>query len=408
MIRETVLSILKIGLKFFLVLLPWQTLYIVHQGVIPLESVVIHVNALFLLLLIGLAVYGYKPTIPLNIVGFAGLVLVLYVNVATNTLLALQQVLWLLLGGGLYWLLCKKILTQSEQTFYLVIGAILPAILGLWQFFAQTSITSSWLGVSFISPELTGAHTVVSESGRWLRAFGSFPHPNIFGGYLVAIIMAVCTQSNESTIFIKKNWVGRLLVVIFTAALVLTFSRSAVCVWILALLFYHYQIIKTKPGSELAIRVFISMLVALIVFLLTWSIWSGRVGQGVVSRNEVVSVSERIQGAQMATVIIKNNWIYGVGPGNYTQALHKAFPGLKTWELAPVHLVPLLIVAEWGLIGLLFLGVLGYYLGVQALFLLPILLLDHYLYSQWSGILVGVILILSTGYPHRCSTEPKK
>lgn len=405
--QETLFSILKNGLKLFLILVPWQTLYIVQTGLVPIESVVIHVSVLLVSALSILALVLYKPKINFKIMSFVCLTIILQLITAQEKLLVVQYSTWLLLAGGLWWLFSKNILSRSEQITYLVIGAIAPTLLGLWQFFAQTSITSTVLGLSFISPEVAGSPVIVGEAGRWLRAFGSFPHPNIFGGYLVAILGLILSRDNKNTISNNDNWPWRLVVIILSTALVLTFSRSALAVWILFMIFYHYRIFKTERGSELAVQVFISVLTVALVLSFTWPIWSGRLGQGNISQNETVAVYERVTGNQVAIKIITDNWLLGVGPGNYTQALHKASPELKTWELAPVHNVPLLILAEWGLAGMMLLGLLVYYLRAQALFLLPIVLLDHYFYSQWPGIVVGVILILSTVYPHRCSTEPK-
>ncbi len=404
---ETLKKYVSGAFKLFLIILPWQTLYIVRAGIIPMESIVIHLSALFLSVIVGLALYIYKPKINFKILSFVGLILILQIINASDSLLALQQIVWLFLGGGLWWLFSKDILAKSEQINYLIIGAIGPTLLGLWQFFSQTSLTAALLGLSYIPANLPGSPIIVNESGRWLRAFGSFPHPNIFGGYLVAILVLIFSCANEYIISNKNNWTLRLVIVLFTAALIFTFSRSALCVWILFMIFYHYKIFKTERGSEMAICIFISLLTAILALTLTWSIWNGRLGQGNLSQNETTSISDRVSGNYSAVKIIKDNWFIGVGPGNYTQTLHKAMPELKPWELAPVHNVPLLILAEWGLAGLIILGLLLYYLRAKTLYLFPILLLDHYFYSQWPGILVGVILILSTVYAHLRLTQPK-
>lgn len=403
-----IINLAKWGLKLFLVLLPWQTLYILHEGTVPIESVVVHVSALLVLFVLVCAFFIYKPKINVPIFGFVGLFLFIQISSATNKFLAIQHCVWVFLAGGLWWLFSKDLLSKSEQIKYLVIGAIAPALLGVWQFFAQSSFTSTWLGLSFIPSSLPGSPVIVGESGRWLRAFGTFPHPNIFGGYLAAILVLLFGRANEYSIFNKKNWVWRFGVILFTSALIFTFSRSALCVWILFMIFYHYKIFKTERGSELAVQIFISLLTAALTLTLTWSIWSGRLGQGAVSLNEKVSVTERLDGNELAGKIIKNNWVIGVGPGNYTTTLSQTAPELKIWKLAPVHNTPLLVLAEWGLMGIIIIGLLLYYLRVKIVYLLPILLFDHYVYSQWPGILVGIILILSTGYAHLRLTQPKK
>ena len=56
-----------------------------------------------------------------------------------------------------------------------------------------------------------------------------------------------------------------------------------------------------------------------------------------------------------AKEIIKDNWLIGVGIGNYTFALRAKYPEIKVWELQPVHNTYLLILAELGVVGFLFL-----------------------------------------------------
>ena len=76
------------------------------------------------------------------------------------------------------------------------------------------------------------------------------------------------------------------------------------------------------------------------------------------TRLEIKSNTERIESLKSAREIISDNWLFGVGVGNYTQYLHKIEPNLKAWDYQPVHNVFLLIWSEIGIIGsVLFLSV---------------------------------------------------
>ncbi len=406
--EEKIKNWLGRGFKLFLIILPWSALYLVRIGSTSFDSVVIHLTAVLLLGIIGTALFLFRPKFNYWLLGFIGLFFLLGIFQAEDWVLALQQIIWLSLGAGLGWLFTTDLLSKTEQIKFIVIGAILPTLLGLWQFFVQSSFTSAWLGLSFIPSSAAGSPVIVSQSGRWLRAFGTLPHPNIFGGYLVAILALIFARASESVKSSQENWLWRLAVVFFTAGLVVSFSRSALLAWILLVVFYHYRVFKNEHGSELALQIFISSLTAILALTLTWSIWVGRLGQEVASQNEVASISERLSGNRLAIKIIKGDWLSGVGPGNYVLALHRVAPALKPWELTPVHNVPLLVLAEWGIWGIVALVWLGYFLRARVIFLLPILLFDHYFYSLWPGILVGIILILSTVYTHRGLTKPKK
>jgi hypothetical protein len=86
-------------------------------------------------------------------------------------------------------LLGLVILVGPIRVFHLVYafvsGAVFSACLGLWQFWTQHTVSSVWLGLSSHDVFVSGTAVVESGGERWLRAYGSFAHPNIFGGYLV-------------------------------------------------------------------------------------------------------------------------------------------------------------------------------------------------------------------------------
>ncbi len=67
------------------------------------------------------------------------------------------------------------------------------------------------------------------------------------------------------------------------------------------------------------------------------------------------SLSERQEYFNQARELIKDNWLFGVGPGNYTTALISQDKiGGSIWNYQPVHNVFLLLWAESGVLSLLF------------------------------------------------------
>jgi O-antigen ligase len=125
-----------------------------------------------------------------------------------------------------------------------------------------------------------------------------------------------------------------------------------------------------------------------------------------VSYHEVQSTSERVSGYEEAMTLFRSRPILGVGAGNYTRAAYALHPDRPGWEYQPVHSVPLLMLVELGSLGvLLFLLMIVSFLRfqevyargrVQYIFLsvlvfLPVLLLDHYLFSSYIGLLLVAI-----------------
>ena len=102
--------------------------------------------------------------------------------------------------------------------------------------------------------------------------------------------------------------------------------------------------------------------------------------------------------------IFKNNWLAGVGPGNYTESLKSLTPDQPSWYYQPTHNSIILLTVEFGIGGGLLFCLSIYWLIKNTFFdkkkkineenlifviswfgLLVISLFDHYLYSFWVG-----------------------
>src|SRR3989344_3796134 len=77
-------------------------------------------------------------------------------------------------------------LTFSKAAGWFVAGATLQSLLGIWQFLTQSTFAFKWLRLAEHQAWQAGTAIISGpEIGRWLRAYGAFPHPNVLGGYLV-------------------------------------------------------------------------------------------------------------------------------------------------------------------------------------------------------------------------------
>lgn len=121
------------------------------------------------------------------------------------------------------------------------------------------------------------------------------------------------------------------------------------------------------------------------------------------SYHEVRSIEERIGGPKFALELWKTTPVRGVGVGNYVPAMFESSPIQERWVYEPVHVVPLLILTELGILGFsLFLLALFLFLKsiswesihiIFTLSVLPLLLLDHYLYSNPLGLFLLAIFL---------------
>jgi len=337
-----------------------------------------------------------------------------------------------LLEGSVLGLL---ILVSNTKTSTLIkaflLGSAVSACIGIAQVIFQQTISSSLLGLSHYDIA-AGGTSIVGAGTRWLRAYGTFPHPNIFGGW-----MAVSLVLSLHLLFSKKikdvyAYAG---IALFFSGLFLSFSRSAwiaaftVVVFVLVREMKKYYVISRDPSTLRSstrtrllgmtfFRVF--LLLSTLSFFFTALFHSLLTSRVMINNTyETKSVSERVEGYAYAVDYILSNSVLGSGVGNYTLAIFSHTHGYPKWDFQPVHNVFVLILAEWGIVGLalwLLCGVcwLRWMWGVTpykeedslrlfAISLLVIYMLialfDHYLYSLYPGVMVsGVIFGLATRF----------
>ena len=306
-----------------------------------------------------------------------GLLLMSSISVffAASNLLALYKFGWLILGLGLFWLVTSANYDRLKLIYALSAGALLSAGLAIWQFLTQSSFESKWLGLALHKASDLGSSVieVVGPDGigeRWLRAYGGLDHPNILGGVMavgILLILNLCLagapseksparlaslklqRSERATPLLKG------LVVVFSAALFFSFSRSAWLGLAAALALMTAQAVagrNLKAQKSLAEIILIMGFLFFILFSQYENLLAARVsGQG---RLEGKSVAERIISYQDSWQLIKKNRLFGVGLGNYTLALNRVRPGEKSYFFQPVHNVFILAWSEIGIIGFLF------------------------------------------------------
>tara|TARA_Y100000310_G_scaffold173181_1_gene173306 strand:- start:5547 stop:6932 length:1386 start_codon:yes stop_codon:yes gene_type:complete len=291
-----------------------------------------------------------------------------------------------------------------------VSSAVIQSIFAIWQFFAQYTFANKWLGLAYHHPTVGGSIILQTFNERWLRAYGSLPHPNILAGFLVIAIIFILYLS-----FIAKKRNQRIFVlaslVMIIPALFFTFSRSAWLALIVSLGILIFWLIKDK--HYLWKKTFFKILLLVIII---FSILGFSMSEPVLTRLtgdqdlEVASIYLRVAFAQQAWDIISNAPLQGVGVGNYTlgvfQQINDTWPG---YYYQPVHNIILLILAEVGIFGLLvfliMIGLLTWFLEISPTSLekmisflplvaiLTISLFDHYFWSLYSGAIIFWLIL---------------
>ncbi|MFH1767464.1 MAG: O-antigen ligase family protein [Patescibacteria group bacterium] len=408
--RDIIIKWFIPGIAF---LLPWQTRWIFGGAEIvgqPFEFGIYSLYAIELLIFLIFLALGrlqirqeYRLSLWL-----AGLVLVvsaLSFIVAENSILSLIQ--WMHLAVALLFfviLLDHRVSIKRVFTGF-VLGLVIPSLVGIFQFFYGSSAASTILGIAERDAARLGDSVIEYQGGRFLRAYGSFSHPNIFGGYLavaLAGIIGFWDKLKTKATIILSGIVG----FIISFAFILTFSRSA---WLgLGLGLLVGTIILAFKNKARAKMIVVPLSLILIGLAVLGS--AGRLNFS--SSFESRSIEERIVQYQEFPVVIGREVILGQGIGNYTLAIADVFTDREWWQYQPIHNVLLLIMGEIGLIGLLCVilwaasidkinfarfperqAVTAFMMGN---ILLLIVFFDHYLWSNWSGLALVALVMAAT------------
>ncbi len=271
---------IKILLGFLLFLLPWQTIWIYQEkflngakweyGTLGLYATEILLWLCALLFIIWfykqqkLQATSYKLQATKDRVFLLFcLLFIVYCLLSSfwsiNPDIAWQQSLHIMEAIILFLMIFTGPLKLKTAMFWFVAGAGIQSLLGIWQFLTQTTFACKWLGLAYHPAFEAGTSIISNAGGRWLRAYGAFPHPNIFGGYLViSLIFTILlildkNKKNKSTFCILH-----FAFCIQTAALFATFSRSAwlaFAIFIVSFITYHisritYQLLRVHSNNH--------------------------------------------------------------------------------------------------------------------------------------------------------------
>lgn len=322
--------------------------------------------------------------------------------------LTFNYIFHILEGMALVVVLAGSSLAFARAATALWLGAVVQGALAIYQFLTQNIFASKWLGLAEHSARQLGASVVEFGDQRWLRAYGAFGWPNSLGIYLaVLFVLGLVLYFNEKKIWRKALFSAGQLVVV--GGLFFSFSRGAwlsVLAGIIvlgAVLLHKHQIHLYPLLKQLSVGlVFVVLLLAVFYPVALARFHSG-------NRLESRSISERVgQYGDALAFIGASSPLFGVGPGAYTLALQEKYPKLQAWQYQPVHNIYLLMLAEWGLAGVILLvflfGNLWEKIIAKSLWLAPVAaaaavagVFDHWLVSMYTGI-IFLWTIIGLGY----------
>ncbi|MFH1286513.1 MAG: O-antigen ligase family protein [Candidatus Magasanikbacteria bacterium] len=327
---------------------------------------------------------------------------------------AYQHAFYILEAFMLFFMLYLGPLQWKSAAKWFVAGAVLQSIFGIWQFLAQTTFDFKWPGLAGHPVVEAGTSIIAGEGiGRTMRAYGSFSHPNVFGGYLAVSLLftLLLTFGKQGKGFSWRTFgLWTMVYGLQLTALFFTFSRSAWLAFAVVFLsLITYYIFKKKVFSLQSSVFSLSFIIIVVLAILYFPLVKTRIAGE--SAHEIASTSERVGGYNEAIEIFKQHPWLGVGSGNFTVAAYELDPWRPGWEYQPVHFVPLLVLVELGLVGMLiFIGIIVSFItyhisqtrkkkleiwdwkfGITLFPFIFLLVFDHYLFSSYIGLLLSAI-----------------
>ena len=225
----------------------------------------------------------------------------------------------------------------------LVTTVFIESTLAIGQFIFERSLGFWILGERSFSISTPSIANFNFYGEIFLRPYGTFPHPNVLGAFMVlAIPLLVLSLKTQTRTF-------KLIFILVFITTILTFSRGAILVLLLETIFLFRKNLK----------------LSLSLFLISLPFVYTRFSS--VLNFDNLSLIRREELADFAIKLFLQNPLFGVGLNNFINqiATSDLISGPSRF-LQPVHNIFLLSLAETGLLGLF--GLLIFVVGIVMVF----------------------------------------
>ena len=395
------------GMVFLIYLIPWQARLILSQGYLAgvasepqtrsLFAVELLIAALLIVRFAAMAAEKDKIVRSrcytlaasgriLIALGVLAALTVLSVIVSIDQPTTLTAALHLIEGLAIF-LLIMTAPSEREARLAFVASAMVQSAIAVAQMFFQRIYPDTWLGVAAHYPEVAGTSVVEAAGERFLRAYGTLPHPNILGGFIVIAILSSRPLWRRFSVYSLFTYL------LLATGLFFSFSRLAwlaLAVGLISQWLYARRDLVFVKNAAVVVATMLLLSGLFAPLVLARASASGRL--------ETISIESRVSGFKDAWQLIRRQPFSGVGAGNFTAAvLSQVDPGRNGYALEPVHSAFVDIFAEIGFFGFLLLVWIVYLLAESArrcgkiglaAALIVLALFDHWSWTTFAGIII--------------------
>lgn len=297
------------------------------------------------------------------------------------------------------WLIRSKIIQWS-----LVVTLLFQSLVGIYQFVLQRSV----FGYLFLGePDLNKAYGIVRQTllgSEKILPYGTTSHPNVLGGFISIFLIMLWSNMLEKTQ--QSTFFKTVLFLTTPLALVTLWCTQSISAWMalaIGVITFGWTLIKQVTQEtrykrlEMAKESFLA--IVLIATILTPLILRALMPY----EKSETSISRRVFLNEAAWNMFDQNPLVGVGINQFTAELENYAQASEAVKfIQPAHNAGVLILAESGIIGFLFVLLVWQRItlrsktvAVALLALLPLLVLDHYLISLETGLLLFIVYVSS-------------
>lgn len=281
-------------------------------------------------------------------------------------------------------LLGQRIMPRASVLRWLFWGVLFQVMIGLGQYLRQADLGLAWLGEPRLGADFFNIAKIDLGGEKILRAYGTFAHANVFGG-IIFLCLALLIKGLDKNSYLKNAH----FLVVFLIGLLISFSRSA---WLALLIFL--MTLWAMKAVRFSWKQLVLTLVLLVFVMVVFSLDQVIVAR--ISNFSMASWDERLIFSSVARNMIGENYLLGVGTGNFVFSMPLyAWQPLASWLFQPVHNFLLLAISEMGLPGVLIWAIILTALFRMALFCqhrLPVS--ERFAAKSWLGLLAGLILLM--------------
>ena len=295
----------------------------------------------------------------------------------------------------------------------IVASALFQSLIAIAQFASQHSLGLRLLGEQVLAPIIAGVAKLDVGGEKLVRAYGTFPHPNVLAVFLfLTLFVLVASFARPS----KSGDTFKLICIPFlTLALLLTFSRVVIILSVFIILFSLF--VRKERGM---LGVFLLSLAIFFVILSPYLPLAAFLSRFSIDPQEQ-AVNLRLFYAKNALSATRTHPLLGVGPGQFTRYQEQTIikNKLPEWINQPAHNIYLLLAAEAGLPALFFFFCFLFALFshsrkstiLNSLFIILFVigLFDHFFFTYQQGaLLFWLTLGLSSGKVKELKEERSK